>query len=81
MLVVGGLLALAFQWRTMGRTFASIFTAFGSKRNAPEGVLDHLEIPMTWFVIGFLRHRHARRVDADLDFRDSTGGWAWWPWC
>ena len=51
-LVVGGLLALAFQWRTLGRTFASIFTSFG-KKDGPKGVLDHLEIPMTWFVFGF----------------------------
>ena len=53
-LVVGGLLALAFQWRTLGRTFASIFAIFGNKRNAAKGPLDHLEIPMTWFVVGFL---------------------------
>ena len=52
-LVVGGLLALAFQWRTLGRTFASIFTGFGNKQNKVRGVLDHLEIPMSWFVIGF----------------------------
>ena len=54
MLVVGGLLALAFQWRTLGRTFASIFTSFGGKRNAAKGPLDHIEIPMTWFVVGFV---------------------------
>jgi OPT family oligopeptide transporter len=53
-LVVGGLLALAFQWRTLGRTFASIFSGFGSNRNAPKGPLDHIEIPMTWFVFGTL---------------------------
>ena len=53
-LVVGGLLALAFQWRTMGRTFASIFIALGGNRNAAKGPLDHIEIPMTWFVFGFL---------------------------
>jgi len=52
-LVVGGLLALAFQWRTLGRTFASIFATLGNRKNATKGVLDHLEIPMTWFVIGF----------------------------
>jgi uncharacterized oligopeptide transporter (OPT) family protein len=52
-LVVGGLLALAFQWRTLGRTFASIFSGFGNKQNKVRGVLDHLEIPMSWFVIGF----------------------------
>ena len=51
-LVVGGLLALAFQWRTLGRTFASIFTSLG-KKDGPRGALDHLEIPMTWFIIGF----------------------------
>jgi uncharacterized oligopeptide transporter (OPT) family protein len=53
-LVVGGLLALAFQWRSMGRTFASIFTSFGGKGNADKGPLDHIEIPMSWFVVGFL---------------------------
>ncbi len=52
-LVVGGLLALAFQWRTLARTFASIFVGFGNKQNTKRGVLDHLEIPMAWFVIGF----------------------------
>ena len=53
-LVVGGLLSLAFQWRSMGRTFASIFTSFGGKRNVAKGPLDHIEIPMSWFVVGFL---------------------------
>lgn len=53
-LVVGGLLALAFQWRTLGRTFASIFSSLGNRKNATKGVLDHLEIPMTWFIAGFV---------------------------
>jgi uncharacterized oligopeptide transporter (OPT) family protein len=52
-LVVGGLLALAFQWRTLGRTFADIFTSLGDNQNRPRGALDHLELPMTWFVAGF----------------------------
>ncbi len=52
-LVVGGLLALAFQWRTLARTFATIFTSFGNQQNRTRGALDHLEIPMVWFVIGF----------------------------
>jgi len=52
-LVVGGLLALAFQWRTLGRTFGDIFACFGIDKAKPRGVLAHLEIPMTWFVIGF----------------------------
>lgn len=53
-LVVGGLLALAFQWRTLGRTFASIFTTLGNRKNTKAGVLDHLEIPMIWFLVGFV---------------------------
>jgi uncharacterized oligopeptide transporter (OPT) family protein len=52
-MVVGGLLALAFQWRTLGRTFGSIFTSLGGGKTAVRGVLDHLEIPMSWFVVGF----------------------------
>jgi uncharacterized oligopeptide transporter (OPT) family protein len=52
-LVVGGLLALAFQWRTLARTFADIFTSFGNNQNRPRGALDHVEIPMVWFVFGF----------------------------
>jgi uncharacterized oligopeptide transporter (OPT) family protein len=52
-LVVGGLLALAFQWRSMGRTFASIFTSFSGMRGAEKGPLDDIEIPMSWFAIGF----------------------------
>jgi len=52
-LVVGGLLALAFQWRTLGRTFGSIFSSLGNRKNTTIGVLDHLEIPMTWFIAGF----------------------------
>ena len=53
-MVVGGLLALAFQWRTLGRTFGDIFASLGNNQNRPRGVLAHLEIPMTWFVIGFV---------------------------
>ncbi len=53
-LVISGLLTLAFQWRTMGRTFGDIFASLGKNKNKPLGVLAHLEIPMTWFVVGFV---------------------------
>jgi uncharacterized oligopeptide transporter (OPT) family protein len=53
-LVVGGLLALAFQWRTLGKTFGSIFSGFSRKKNGPKGLLDHIEVPMSWFVPGFI---------------------------
>jgi uncharacterized oligopeptide transporter (OPT) family protein len=54
-LVVGGLLSLAFQWRTLGKTFGSIFSGFGKKNlNAAKGLLDHIEVPMSWFLPGFV---------------------------
>lgn len=53
-LVVGGLLALAFQWRTLGKTFGSIFSGLSRKKNGPQGVLDHVEVPMSWFIPGFV---------------------------
>jgi uncharacterized oligopeptide transporter (OPT) family protein len=54
-LVVGGLLALAFQWKTLGKTFGSIFSGLrGNRHNGKKGVLDDIEVPMTWFVPGFL---------------------------
>jgi uncharacterized oligopeptide transporter (OPT) family protein len=54
-LVVGGLLALAFQWRTLGRTFGSIFSGLrGNKKGGSKGVLDDIEVPMAWFLPGFL---------------------------
>ncbi len=54
-LVVGGLLALAFQWKTLGKTFGSIFSGIrGNRHNGRKGVLDDIEVPMTWFVPGFL---------------------------
>jgi uncharacterized oligopeptide transporter (OPT) family protein len=52
-LVVGGLLALAFQWRALARTFGSILRSLSPNRGAA-GPLDHIEIPMTWFVVGVL---------------------------
>jgi uncharacterized oligopeptide transporter (OPT) family protein len=54
-LVVGGLLALAFQWRALGRTFGSIFVIF--RKRSPDhrkGLLDDIEVPMTWFLFGFI---------------------------
>ena len=53
-LVVGGLLALAFQWRTLARTFSGMFTGLGSGSGTLKGPLDHIEIPTRWFVFGFL---------------------------
>lgn len=54
-LVTAGLLALVFQYKTLGRTFTSFLSAFRkNKSSAPKDILEHIEIPGTWFVIGFL---------------------------
>jgi uncharacterized oligopeptide transporter (OPT) family protein len=54
-LVVGGLLALAFQWRTLGKTFGSVFVGMRRKKgDQKKGPLDHIEVPMSWFMPGFL---------------------------
>jgi uncharacterized oligopeptide transporter (OPT) family protein len=54
-LVVGGLLALAFQWRTLGRTFGSIFSSLSKKKDGHvKGIMDDIEIPMKWFMPGFV---------------------------
>ena len=57
-LVVGGLLALAFQWRSMGRTFASIFTSFGGKRTPARGRSTTSKFP--WLGSLLARWRPAR---------------------
>jgi len=54
-LVVGGLLALAFQWRTLGKTFGSIFSGLKKKgADHKKGPLDDIEVPMSWFLPGIL---------------------------
>jgi len=56
MMVVAGLLAFAFQWRTVGGAFAQFFRSLTNKKKLDESgdpVAD-LEIPMGWFIIGFL---------------------------
>jgi len=53
--VVGGLLALALQWRTLGKTFGSIFGSLKKKgSDHKKGLLDDIEIPMSWFLPGFV---------------------------
>ena len=70
-LVVGGLLALAFQWRTLGRTFASIFTGFGNQqepcpgRTGPPGNSDDVVCDR------LSRHRHSWGGAPDLALLDS----------
>lgn len=75
-LVVGGLLALAFQWRTLGRTFGSIFSSFGRRKNGNvKGVLDDIEIPMSWFVPGFVLTGLICIITLTLMFGDFGVAW------
>ncbi|WP_176736406.1 OPT family oligopeptide transporter [Oligoflexus tunisiensis] len=47
MILTSGLLAFAFQWKTVVRAVRSVSHAFGSSQD-----LDAREVPMTWFFIG-----------------------------
>ncbi|HNW45258.1 MAG TPA: OPT family oligopeptide transporter, partial [Elusimicrobiales bacterium] len=48
MILTSGLLAFAFQWRTVVRAVKSVGTAFGAQLTAEE----RAEVPMLWFFIG-----------------------------
>ncbi|MBC8205110.1 MAG: OPT/YSL family transporter, partial [FCB group bacterium] len=54
LLVVSGLLAFAFQYKTLGRTFMSVAGGFRKKKGKSKDILGHLEVPGTWFIIGFI---------------------------
>ncbi|MEK7746531.1 MAG: OPT/YSL family transporter, partial [Elusimicrobiota bacterium] len=49
MILTSGLLAFAFQWRTVVRAVKSVGAAFGLGRGE-----DSIEVPMHWFFIGLL---------------------------
>ncbi len=48
MILTSGLLAFAFQWRTVLRAVRSVSRAFGG----PTTVEEMIEVPMSWFFIG-----------------------------
>ena len=55
LLVVSGLLAFAFQYKTLGRTFASVASGFRkNKEGKNKDILGHLEVPGTWFLYGLV---------------------------
>ncbi|MBZ0263279.1 OPT/YSL family transporter [bacterium] len=56
MMVVAGLLAFAFQWKTIGGAFSAFFKSLGRKKEigaGDEDPLSKIEVPMGWFMIGF----------------------------
>ncbi len=53
-MVMASFTSLAFQWRTIGRAFSSVFPkkkGTGGKSDADDPVAD-VEVPMKWFIIG-----------------------------
>lgn len=54
LLVVSGLLAFAFQYKSLGRTFGSMLGGFGKKKAKSKDVLEGVEVPAKWFGTGFI---------------------------
>ena len=50
MMVAGGLLSFAFQWRTIARAFKSILG--GGEESENEDRVNATEVPMSWFAVG-----------------------------
>ncbi len=53
MMVTSGLLLFFMQWRTVLRAFSTL-TAFISRKPASDDPMERIEVPGSWFVIGFL---------------------------
>ncbi len=49
-MVVAALVALAFQWRSLLNSFASLGSLLNP--NAPKALSDEIEVPGSWFVVG-----------------------------
>ena len=55
MMVTSGLLAFAFQWRSIARAFGGIGGLFKKgEHTAPNDPIAHIEVPSSWFVGGAL---------------------------
>jgi len=56
LMVTSGLLAFAFQWRTIGRAFAGVagILAPGAKKatNDTLAAMERIEVPGSWFLVG-----------------------------
>lgn len=52
-MVTSGLLAFAFQWKTVLRAFSGLGALFG-KKTSSDNPIDKIEVPGSWFLGGFL---------------------------
>jgi len=53
-LVSSGLTSFAFQWRSVGKSMASLSSLFAKKKPVGADPLEAVEAPASWFPIGFL---------------------------
>lgn len=52
-MVSASVLSFLFQWRTILRAFSSVGQLFGASTRSDDP-MDHIEVPNSWFVIGFV---------------------------
>jgi len=52
MMVTSGLLSFALKWRTVLRAFGGLRGMLGGPGDAADDALAHVEVPMSWFVVG-----------------------------
>ena len=53
-LVISGILAFAMQYKTLGKTFGSMTAGFRRKKKKFSNAMEGIEIPGSWFLIGFV---------------------------
>ncbi|MBO4797138.1 MAG: OPT/YSL family transporter, partial [Verrucomicrobia bacterium] len=71
-MVAAGILSFLLQWRSILNSFSSLGSLFSSKKKE-ESIIDKLEAPMSWFVIGQVVGFTALAILAHYTF-----GMAWW---
>ena len=71
-MVSAGILSFLLQWRSILASFASLKGIFGKKQQQ-ESIIDQLEAPMSWFVVGQVVGFTALAILAHYTF-----GMAWW---
>jgi putative OPT family oligopeptide transporter len=52
MMVTSGLLSFALKWRTVLRAFGGLSAMLGRPGDATDDALAHVEVPLSWFVVG-----------------------------
>ncbi len=54
MLVTSGLLLFFMNWKTVVRAFSTISDMFGVKKTSAHDPMDKIEVPGSWFVLGYI---------------------------